>query len=159
MSKIMLALALTSILLSACAREETGEGEGTAVMEDTTAAALDPVGISLAEVAGTWVINARSETGQEVPQFELVATADPSGWEIRFPDRNPIPVTVVEVAGDSIVTEAGPYESVLRPGVQVSTQAVYRLDGDRLVGTTVAHYQTTDPDSIVTVRSEGTRAP
>jgi hypothetical protein len=159
MSKIVMALALTSILLSACAREETGEGEGTAVMEDTTAAAPELVGISLAEVAGTWVVNARSETGQQVPQFELVATADPSGWEIRFPDRDPIPVTVVEVAGDSIVTEAGPYESVLRPGVQVSTHAVYRIEGDLLVGTTVASYQTSGADSVAIVHSEGTRAP
>jgi predicted small secreted protein len=159
MSKIMMALALTCFLLSACARDETGEGEDTAVMEDTTAAVPEPVGISLADVAGTWVINARSETGQEVPQYELVATADPSGWEIRFPDRDPIPAQVVEVSGDSIVSEAGPYESVLRPGVQVTTRSVYRLEGDRLIGTTVAHYQTTDADSVVIVRGEGTRAP
>jgi len=158
MSKIMMALALACVLVSACAREEI-EDEDTAMMEDTTAAASEPVGISLADVAGTWVINARSETGQEVPEYELEATADPSSWEIRFPDREPIPARVVEVSGDSIVSEAGPYESVLRPGVQVTTRSVYRLEGDRLIGTTVAHYQTTDADSVVIVRGEGTRAP
>lgn len=159
MSRIVLGLALGCVLWTACAREEAVEDEDTAVMEDTMAAAPEPAGISLADVAGTWIVNATSETGQAVPQYELVATADRSGWEIRFPDRDPIALTVVEVARDSIVTEAGPYESVLRPGVQVSTHAVYRLEGDRLVGTTVAHYQTTDPDSVITVRSEGTRAP
>jgi hypothetical protein len=151
--------ALLCVLLAACAREEAGEGEDTAVMEDTMAVAPEPVGISLADIAGTWLVNARSEAGQAVPQFELMATADPSGWELRFPDRDPIQMRVVEVTGDSIVTEAGPYESVLRPGVQVTTHAVYRLEGDRLIGTTVARYETADADSVVIVHSEGTRAP
>lgn len=159
MSRFMLGLTLGCVLWTACAREEAVEDEDTAVMEDTMAAAPEPAGISLADVAGTWVVNARTEAGQEVPEYELEATADMSGWEIRFPDRDPIPLTVVEVGGDSIVTEAGPFESVIRPGVQVSTHAVFRLEGDRLIGTTVAHYQTTDPDSVVTIRGEGTRAP
>lgn len=159
MSKIMMALTLTSILLSACARGETGEGEDTTLLEDTTAAAPEPEGISLTDVAGTWVMNARSEAGQAVPEYELVATADPSGWEIRFPDREPIPAQVVEVSGDSIVSEAGPYESVLRPGVQVTTHSVYRLEGNRLIATTVARYETSDADSVVIVHGDGTRAP
>jgi hypothetical protein len=66
---------------------------------------------------------------------------------------------VLEVAGDSIVTESGPYESILRPGVQVSTHAVYRIEGDRLVSTTVARYQTSGADSVAIVHGEGTRAP
>lgn len=151
-------VAAFAVLQIACAGEETGEGEEPATM-DTTAVAPEPPGISLADVSGTWIVNATAETGQTVPQFELVATADRSGWEIHFPDREPVLMRVVEIAGDSIVTEAGPYESVLRPGVQVTTHAVYRLEGDRLIGTTTAHYQTTEPDSVVTVRSEGTRAP
>src|SRR5918996_216934 len=103
------------ILLIGCAREEPAEEE--TMLEDTTAMA----GIALADVAGTWTVNATTETGQTVPQYDLIATSDQSGWEIRFPDRDPIPVRVVEVAGDSIVVEAGPYESVLRAGVQVWT--------------------------------------
>lgn len=148
---------MCAVLLIACAREENGED--TATMEDTTAVAPMPEGISLADVAGTWTINATTETGETVPQFEMVASADPTGWEMHFPDREPVLVRIVEVAGDSIVTETGPYESILRPGVQVTTHAVYRLEGDRLIGTTVAHYQTSEADSVITVRSEGTRAP
>jgi hypothetical protein len=149
-----LALVL-SIALIGCEREEPAEEE--TMTEDTTAMA--PTGIALADVAGTWTMNATAETGEVVPQFELVATASESGWELHFPNRDPVPVRVVEVAGDSIVTEAGPYESILRPGTQVTTHGVYRLEGDRLMGTTTAHFQTTEPDSVLTVRSEGTRAP
>jgi hypothetical protein len=129
------------------------------MVEDTTAMAPEPAGITLADVAGTWTVNAVSEAGDTVPQFELVATADPSGWVLHYPDRDPVPVRIIEVAGDSIVTEAGPYNSLLRPGTQVWTHGVWRLEGDRLMGTTTAHFQTTDPDSVITVRSEATRAP
>ncbi|MGH7587306.1 MAG: hypothetical protein ACRELU_01815 [Gemmatimonadota bacterium] len=158
MSRIVIGFALACVLMAACA-QETGDGDDAGVLEDTLAAAPEPAGISLADVAGTWVTNATSESGEAVPAFDIVATADESGWEMRFPDREPIPVRIVEVAGDSIVTEAGPYSSILRPGAQVTTGSVYRLEGDRLIGTTVARYQTTEADSVVIVHSEGTRKP
>ena len=40
----------------------------------------------------------------------------------------------VTADGDSIMTATGPYESVLRPGVQVSTAGVLRLVDGKLVG-------------------------
>ncbi len=149
----------SGLLLIACAQEEAGEGDDTDMIEDTTAVAPEPAAITLADVAGTWTVNAVTATGEEVPQFEMIATAEETGWEFHFPDREPVAIRIVEVAGDSIVTEAGPYESILRPGVQVTTHAVYRLDGDRLIGTTEAHYTTAEADSVVMVQSEGTRAP
>lgn len=158
MSRIVMGFGVACVLMTACA-QEAGEVDDTAVMEDTLSAAPEPLEFSLADVAGTWVMDAESETGQAVPQYEMVVTTDPSGWEMRFPDREPIPVRVVEVAGDSIVTDAGPYESVLRPGVQVTTRGVYRLEGDRLIGTVVARYQTTEADSVIIVYGEGTRKP
>lgn len=158
MPKSVIGLALACVLLAACA-QEADDAEDSAVTEDTLAVAPEPAGISLADVAGTWVVDARTEAGEAVPQFELIATADPSGWELRFPDREPIEMRILEVAGDSIVTESGPYESILRPGVQVSTHAVYRIEGDRLVSTTVARYQTSGADSVAIVHGEGTRAP
>jgi len=92
--------------------------------------------------------------------YQLTATADTSGWTITFPNRKqPIPARVVAVAGDSLVMEAGPYESVLRRGVQVTTHGVLRLENGKLVGQTVAHYRTARPDSVRTIPMEGTRTP
>ena len=91
--------------------------------------------------------------------YEMVATADPSGWTFNFPKRAPVPIRVLATEGDSIVSEAGPYESMLRKGVQVSTHSVMRLEYGKLVGTTIAHYSTTGPDSVLHLRTEGTRAP
>ena len=65
----------------------------------------------------------------------------------------------VTVDGDSIMTATGPYESVLRKGVQVTTEGVLRKQDGKLVGVTRAHYRTAGADSVVRVRIAMTRAP
>jgi hypothetical protein len=119
-----------------------------------------PAAISLADVAGTWKIRSTVDGSEGTAvSYDLVATADPSGWSIKFPDREPIPVRVVAAEGDSIVTESGPFESVLRKGVQVNTRVVSRLRDGKLVGTTTARYQVSGPDTLARLSFEGTRAP
>jgi hypothetical protein len=54
--------------------------------------------------------------------------------------------------------DAGPYPSVRRKGVTVSTNAVSRLQGGNLVGRSTAHYQVKTADSVLTLNSVGTRA-
>lgn len=144
------------VLLLACAREEPSEEQQTAAVDEEPAAAAT---ISLGDVAGTWSMRGTTEAGDSVPGYELVATADQSGWTIHFPNRPPVPVRIMAIAGDSVVTEAGPFESVLRPGVQVSTHYVFRLQDDKLLGNGVARYETTGPDSVLRIRNEGTRTP
>jgi hypothetical protein len=119
-----------------------------------------PATISLADVAGTWKVRS-TVVGNEgtAVTYDMVTTGDRSGWSIKFPDREPIPVRVVMVEGDSIVSEAGPFESVLRKGVQVSTRVVSRLQDGKLVGTTTARYQVSGPDTLARLNFEGTRAP
>ena len=90
--------------------------------------------------------------------FVLTATADNTGWTLTFPGRSPEPARIT-IAGDSITTDVGPYESVRRRGVQVRTNSVMRLQNDSLVGTTVARYTTSGRDSVLRLRVMGTRAP
>ena len=113
----------------------------------------------LANFVGTWRVRGFNEAGDSIVGFQLIATGDTSGWTIAFPNRPAIPLRVVAAAGDSVTTEAGPYESILRKGAQVRTRAVMHLQGDKLVGTTIARYATSGPDSVLQVRTEGTRAP
>lgn len=148
-------LAVTCVVLCACA---DGAEEGTMLEEDTLAMEPAAETIALADVAGTWNLSVTADQGDPVPPLDLVATSDPSGWTMVSPGRDPIPVAV-QAAGDSIVADAGPYSSLIREGVQVSTHIVYRLDGDRLVGEGIARYQTSESDSIVNLQVEGTRAP
>ena len=91
-----------------------------------------------------------------VTTYELVASADPTAWTMILPGRPPVPVRPT-VDGDSIMAEVGPFESVLRKGTQVTTRSVYRLINGELVGTIVAHYQTSGADSVTTFRTVATK--
>ena len=68
-----------------------------------------------------------------------------------------MPVKVTADA-DSLMVSSGPYESVLRKGVQVTTQGVLRLVDGKLVGMTIARYSPAGADSVVRLRTELTRA-
>jgi hypothetical protein len=112
-----------------------------------------PAAISLADVAGTWNMIAVTESA-DTTRSVLVATDGISGWTRTFPNRDPIEVRVIAVAGDSIVVEAGPYESVLRPGQQVTAVTVYRLQDGALTG----HSTATGADFVIRSQTTGTRA-
>lgn len=145
------------ILLAGCAKSEKQAASDTATAALSAGAATP---IALSDVAGKWNIRTMSQTSDSVlVEFQMVTTAETSGWSNNFPNRAPIALRVVAVDADSVVTEAGPYESVLRKGVQVTTRSVTRLQNGTLVGTTVARYTTTGPDSVLYLRFEGTRAP
>ena len=132
----------------------------TTTAEAPAAAAEAPATISLADMAGTWKVESKLEGSDKVAvTYDMVTTADRNGWSIQFPKRDPIPVRVVAVEGDSVVTEAGPFESALRKGVQVSTRVVARMEDGKMVGKTVARYQVTGPDTVANLTFEGTRAP
>ena len=143
------AIACCAALLVGCKKSENPPSQ----------TAMAPAAVSLSSFAGTWRVRGFNERGDSLVGYQLIATADTTGWTIVFPNRSPIAVRIAAVAGDSVVTESGPYESVLRKGVQVRTRAVLRLQGDKLVGTTVARYATSGPDSVLNIRAEGTRQP
>lgn len=129
-------------------------------MADAPATPAAPAPIALADVAGKWAVRVTPEGGDSaVLNFEMIATGDTSGWMFNFPKRKPVPVRVLAVDGDSIVTQAGPFESMLRKGVQVTSTTVNRLQDGKLVGMTTARYATKGPDSVAQLRFEGTRAP
>ena len=143
-------IAVAVLALAACAPKEQPA--------DTTATAAPPAPtIALSDVAGTWTASVmRQDSDSVILTYELVASADPTAWTITFPGRPPIAVRPT-VDGDSIMTEAGPYESVLRKGVQVTTQGVVRLVNGELVGTTTGRYQTSGADSVSMFRIRATK--
>ena len=149
-------------VLVGCAKPEQHQAKDTTAEAAPTSTPAPtpppPATIALADVAGKWSMATMTEKGDStLVKYELVATGDTTGWTFNFPKRKPVPAHVA-VAGDSIVIDAGPYESVLRKGVQVTTHGVARLKDGKLVGTTVAHYATHGPDSLRNLRFEGTRA-
>src|SRR5690606_34147176 len=89
--------------------------------------------------------------------YDLTATSTMDGWTSTLPGREPMPVRVVLVDGDSVVAEAGPFASALREGEMVTTRTVVRLQGEMLVGTIEAHYAGGGADSVTTGRLHGMR--
>ncbi|MGQ0767360.1 MAG: hypothetical protein ACT4OZ_17055 [Gemmatimonadota bacterium] len=134
-------------------------GGGETPAADSSAAAPMTPTLSLADLAGTWTQTVTTEGSDSVlVTSTLTGTADASSWTITLPGRQPMPVQIM-VAGDSIMTSSGPYESVLRPGVQVTTNGVARLVNGEMVGTTIARYVTANADSVVRLRNVARRNP
>jgi hypothetical protein len=146
-----------TVILAGCGKSEVPPAR------DTTATAPAPAGshaaLSLADIAGNWKLRTMDDTGGNVVESQLTTTADTSGWTLNRPNGKVIPVHVVAVGGDSIITEAGPYESALRKGVQVRSRLVLRLQGGKLVGTNEARYALSGGDSVARRPAEATRAP
>ena len=63
---------------------------------------------------------------------------------MKFRNRDAIPLRVLSSGGDSVVTEAGPYQSVLRPGQMVTTRISGHYKVDTMTGTFEAHYAAGD---------------
>jgi hypothetical protein len=75
----------------------------------------------------------------------LTATATHAGWTIQHDTDPVIPVRIVTVAGDSVIFEAGPYASTLRPGqTVVRLRVLLHFHGDEMTGTFEAHYSSGD---------------
>ena len=133
-----------------------GCAKGDDQATDTSATAG---GLAAADIAGRWNMTAIPFSGDTTPtRFVLTATGDPDNWTLTFPGRPPVPARI-RFDADSIITEAGPYESVRRKGVQVRTKGVMRLQGDSLVGTSIARYSSQGADSVLHLRTSGTRVP
>lgn len=123
---------------------------------DTAMAAPMAATLAASDIAGTWNMRVTpAGSDSTLLTFVFNATGDPSTWTFNFPSRPPVPVRVT-FSGDSVATAAGPYESALRKGVQVTTSGVFRLQGGNLVGASQATYAGGD---VVQLQSTGTRAP
>lgn len=144
-------------IVAGCAKSESPPAADTSMpMQPAEAPAA---AISLADVAGRWNVRVTGETSDStLTTYVLNATADTSGWTFTFPNGNPIPMRILSVGGDSVVTHAGPFASQLRRGVQVTTTSTVRMQDGKLVGQTIARYATSGADSVARLRLEGTRA-
>lgn len=146
-------------ILVACGKPKVQPvADTTSAAPAASAAPESQGGMSLADIAGKWKLRTMDEAGGNVVESELTATADTSGWTLTRPNGKTFPVRVLSV-GDSLVTEAGPYESALRKGVQVRSRMVLRLQQGKLVGTNEARYALSGGDSVARRPAEATRLP
>ena len=152
------ALLWCAIVLVGCSKADTAADTAAVVDTAVPVAAVEPTPISLDQIAGKWNMRATSTDPADtvVTTYVLDAKADTAGWTIQFPTGAAIPVHIMSMAGDSVVSEAGPYDSRRVKGVKVHTVATWRIRDGKLAGTTVAHYETKPPTTKYLV-AEGTR--
>ena len=156
MDRLARCLASSTAVAASLACAASAERADTSAARELVVAAKNP--LALADVAGRWQVKAMNYRGDSLTHYTLAATGDTAGWTITFPNRPALPLQIIAVAGDSIVTETGPYPSVLRSTVAVrSLRSVHRLEGDQIVGSFTARYETTQPDSVLHGTHVGSR--
>jgi hypothetical protein len=152
-----IAIVLTAALVAACGKKDAPPAADSTPANNPAQTPASPM--TAEAVAGNWDVQVMGmDVDSVLLTYTMSLSADTAAWTITLPDREPMKLRIVSMGGDSAVVENGPYESVLRPGVQVSTSTVLRLRGDRLMGRTAAHYAIGGSDSVVQLRSRGRRA-
>jgi len=152
-------LSSTILLVAACAKKEEPAKDTAAAMSPAPAPAPAPT-LALADVAGKWQFSSVPMAGKDTSptKYVLTATADTTGWTLTFPDKQVVPVKVT-VSGDSVQLASAEFKSQRRKGVKVTTETTLRLSDGKLSGVTTAHYAKAGADSVLQLKSEGTRAP
>lgn len=155
----------TTLLLAGCAKSDQAAKDSAAAAAAAPAAApapapAPPAAFSLADAAGKWQVRAVPESGTDTTAttYVLTATADTTGWLITFPSGVKVPLHVM-VSGDSLISKTGMFASQRRKGVKVMTESAFKIQGGKLVGTSIAHYAGAGADSVLRLRTEGTKMP
>ena len=127
---------------------------------DTTAMAPAPApapAMSLASIAGMWNVTVKPEGKDTVVATYVLNTTDSTAWTFAFPGAKPVPMKITGMSGDTVMTETDWFDSAVRKGLKTRTNATAWMQDGKLVGKTVAHYQTTGPDTVRVFMTEGTK--
>src|SRR5256885_8151823 len=152
------------LMLAGCAKtEQAAKDSAAAAAAAAPAPAPTPPpapSLSPSDLAGKWNMTSVPESGKDTTptKFVLTATADTTGWVVVFPSGVKVPQHVT-FSGDSVIEKSGVFPSQRKKGVKVTTDVVLRLQNGKLVGTTTAHYSKSGADSVLRLRTEGTKAP
>lgn len=148
----------TLFILAACSKNEEAAKDTT-----TAAAAAAPApapALNVADFAGKWAMVSTPTEGKDTSstKYTLTATADTSGWMIEFSSGVKVPMQIT-VSGDSLIAKTGTFSSQRRKNVKVFTEGSFRMQDGKMVGMTTAHYEGAGADSVLHLRTEGTKIP
>ena len=139
------------VLFTACTTREAPPADTAAVADSL------PPGKSLGAIAAIWDVNVMPMDKDSVLTTYLLNTTDTTGWMFAFPQESPVKMRVTDRKGDTLVAEAGPFESKLRPGLKAHTVSRAAFVGNMMSGTVEARYEGAGADSVRTYRIDGTR--
>jgi len=107
----------------------------TPAAKQTGAPAKAASAVTWAALTGDWEGKAMRGTSDSViTTTTLTFTADKKLY-ITYPNRDKVEAHNVVLAGDSLTYDAGPYDSIARPGHKVSTHNVIHVANHKMKGT------------------------
>jgi hypothetical protein len=108
--------------------------------------------VTWASLAGDWEgKSTRGTSDSVITTSTLSFTADKKAY-VKYPDRDKIELQNVVIAGDSVTYDAGPYDSITRPGHKVTTHNVLHVANHKMTGTFAAKF---DDGQTLTGRFQG----
>lgn len=148
------ALLLLAVVATACTSKEAPPAADTTAMAPPEAAPT----MSLASAAGMWNVNVMPADRDTVLTSYVLNATDSAAWKFTFTGRtDEIPMRIIGMSGDTLLTEAGPFKSGVRSGQDVSVKTKSWMQDGKMMMSVDAHYAGTPADSIVKLRAEGTR--
>ena len=145
-------LLVTAVVVAGCSKEAPPAADTTAIAPPAAGAT------SMASMSGMWNVNVMPVGRDTVLTSYVLNATDSTNWTFTFTGRtDAIPMRVTGTSGDTLLTEAGPFESGVRAGQQVSVKTKNWIQDGKLMGLVDANYAGTPADSIVKLRAEGTR--
>ena len=145
------ALLALAVFATACTSKEAPPAA------DTTAMAPAPA-MSMASLAGMWNVNVMPADRDTVLTSYVLNATDSSAWKFTFTGRtDEIPMRDTGMRADTLLTEAGPFQSGVQAGQEVSVKTKSWMQDGKMMMSVDAHYAGTPADSIVKLRAEGTR--
>jgi hypothetical protein len=153
------------VILAGCAKSEQAakDSASSAAAMSTPATAPEAApaapALSPGDLAGKWQMQSVPESGKDTTptKFVLTSTSDSTAL-VAFPSGVKVKQHV-SFSGDSVIMKSDVFPSQRRKGVKVQTEVVSRLQGGRLVGMTTAHYMHAGADSVLRLRTEGSKMP
>jgi glucose/arabinose dehydrogenase len=152
-----------SLLLAACAKNDQAAKDSVAAAAAMPAPAPAPApaapALAPGDLSGKWQMRSVPESGKDTTptKFVLTSTSDSTAL-VAFPSGVKVKQHVT-FSGDSVIMRSDVYPSQRRKGVKVETEVVSRLQGGKLVGITTAHYKNAGADSVLRLRTEGSKMP
>ena len=140
------------VILAACSKADAPAPADTAAT-----GAIPPTATTRGSFAGVWDVSVMPEGSDSVATTHVLNVSDTSAWVLEFSDRPSTPLRITGMSGDTVMAEAGPFESGVRRGVQVRTTNSYWLQDGKVMGRTTARYETTGSDTLRRFHSVGTK--
>lgn len=151
------ALAGSVALIVGCSTKEAPPAADTTAMAAPAPAAAPAAPASLATFAGTWNVNVKPEGQDTVVATYVLNTTDSTAWSFAFPKGKRVPMKVMSVSGDTVITETDWFDSSVRPGLKARSNVKSWMQDGKLMGKNVVHYQTTGADTLRIFDTEGTK--